>query len=49
MHVRELRATGRAAFEAMGAQAFEASLSAGRALSTAEAVAQGLEQAERTR
>jgi predicted ATPase/class 3 adenylate cyclase len=47
VHSRELRTVGRAAFETMGAKAFAAAWDAGRALSTAEAVALGLEQAER--
>jgi predicted ATPase/DNA-binding XRE family transcriptional regulator len=47
-HVSELRAAGRTAFEAMGAEAFDAAAGAGRALSAAQAIALGLEQAERS-
>jgi predicted ATPase len=47
VHARELRATGRTAFEAMGPEAFESALGVGHALSSAEAVAVGLELAER--
>jgi predicted ATPase len=44
-HVQELRTEGRLAFEGMGTEAFEAALDAARVLSTAEAVALGLELA----
>jgi predicted ATPase len=42
VHVCELRAAGRAAFEAMGVEAFAIAWDAGHALSTAEAIALGL-------
>jgi predicted ATPase len=45
-HIRELRAYGRDMFTAMGMEAFESALRAGRALSTAEAVALALEPTE---
>jgi predicted ATPase len=45
LHTRELRATGRAAFEGLGTETFDAALDVGRSLNTYEAIALGLEQA----
>jgi predicted ATPase/transcriptional regulator with XRE-family HTH domain len=48
VHALELRTAGRPRFEAMGTDAFEAALNSGRELSTAEALAVGIELAECT-